>query len=209
MRVSLLFCLLLGVGLAACQADAPEPATDEPIVDSVADDYAVAVISGLNASGVSGTVSFLALGNDGVQIEYDLAGLDEGEHGFHLHQNGSCDPGEDGTPGGAAGGHFNPMESPHGAPTASPSDRHAGDLGNILVSAVATGIARGSVADSVLAFGGPTSVIGKAVILHAGADDLASQPSGDAGARVGCGVIELAERPEAPVVETTDAEPAE
>jgi len=204
MRVSLFFSLLLAVGLAACQTEAPEPLSDEPIVENAADDYAVAVLTGLNESGVSGTVTFLALGNDGVQVDYDLAGLAEGEHGFHLHQNGACESGEDGTPGGAAGGHFNPMESPHGAPTASPAERHAGDLGNVVVSAAANGIARGSIADSVLAFGGPTDVVGKAVILHAGADDLVSQPSGDAGARVGCGVIELAERPEMPSTEAAE-----
>lgn len=206
MRVFLLFSLFLGLGLMGCQDESPETGTDEPVAESdpVSDDYAVAVLTGLNDSGVSGTVTFQALGNDGVQIDYDLEGLTEGEHGFHLHQNGSCEPGEDGTPGGAAGGHFNPMESPHGSPSASPSARHAGDLGNVRVSASASGVARGSIADSVLAFGGPTDVVGKAVILHAGADDLTSQPSGDAGARVGCGVIELAERPEAPAEEAAE-----
>ncbi|GAB5536598.1 MAG: superoxide dismutase family protein [Rubricoccaceae bacterium] len=201
MRASLFFCLLAVAGLAACQSETPDPVSDEPIVEAADDDYAVADITGLNDSGVSGTVTFSALGNEGVQIDYDLAGLGAGEHGFHLHENGSCEPDSAGTPGGAAGGHFNPMESPHGAPTASPSERHAGDLGNVQVSAQANGIARGSIADSVLAFGGPTDVVGKAVILHAGADDLASQPSGDAGARVGCGVIELAERPDASAAE--------
>lgn len=201
MRVSFLLCLGLAIGLAACQTEDPEPVSDEPIVEDVDDDYAVAQITGLNESGVSGTVTFLALGDEGVQIDYDLAGLTEGEHGFHLHENGSCEPDSAGTPGGAAGGHFNPMESPHGAPAASPADRHAGDLGNIQVAAEANGVARGSIADSVLAFGGPTDVVGKAVILHAGADDLESQPSGDAGARVGCGVVELAERPDSSVAE--------
>ena len=209
MRISLLFSFLLLVGLAACQSDAPEPVTEEPIVEQADDDYAVATISGLDESGVSGTVTFLALGNEGVQIDYDLAGLTEGEHGFHIHANGSCEPDSTGTPGGAAGGHFNPSESQHGARTAPLSERHAGDLGNVMVSAQAGGVARGSIADSVLAFGGPTDVVGKAVIVHAGPDDLASQPSGDAGARVGCGVIELAERPETPVVETTEGQGTE
>ncbi|MEO0556948.1 MAG: superoxide dismutase family protein [Bacteroidota bacterium] len=208
MRVSLLFSLVLAIGLAACQSEAPEltaedPSSDPPAVEEVADEYAVAEITGLNDSGVSGTVTFLALGSDGVQIRYDLAGLEGEAHGFHLHENGSCAPGDDGTPGGAAGGHFNPMESPHGAPSASPANRHAGDLGNVRVSAEASGIARGSLADSVLTFGGPTDVVGKAVIVHAGADDLTSQPSGDAGARVGCGVIVLAEQPASPSAETS------
>lgn len=201
MRGSLLLSLLLVfvMGLSACQPEAPEPVSDEPVVETEADDdYAVAQILGLNESGVSGTVTFTALGNDGVQIDYDLAGLSAGEHGFHIHETGSCEPDSTGTPGGAAGGHFNPMGSPHGPRDTTMASRHAGDLGNVRVSPQAGGVARGSIADSVLAFGGPTSIVGKAVILHAGADDLVSQPSGDAGARVGCGVIELAERPEMP-----------
>ena len=85
-----------------------------------------------------------------------------------------------------AGDHFNPLSSPHGAPDSSAARRHAGDLGNVVVEG---GQAVGVRVDSVLAFEGPTSPVGKAVVVHAGADDLVSQPGGDSGARVGCGVI--------------------
>ncbi|PAP74775.1 hypothetical protein B1759_17685, partial [Rubrivirga sp. SAORIC476] len=103
------------------------------------------------------------------------------------------------TPAGAAGGHFNPLSSEHGAPSAAPAQRHAGDLGNIL--AEATGQALGVRIDSVLSFEGPTAILGKAVLVHGGADDLTSQPSGDAGPRVGCAPSAEAEaREDAPVV---------
>ena len=198
MRLTVFSAALL-LSLTACQEDTPAPALDEPVVEQPSgDDFAVARLVGLTDTTVGGTVSFRALGNDGVQIDYDLMGVSAGEHGFHIHQNGSCEPDSTGTPGGAAGGHFNPMGSPHGAPSASPSQRHAGDLGNITVGEAANGVARGSIADSVLALSGPTDVIGKAVILHAGTDDLTTQPSGDAGDRVACGVVEAADGPVLP-----------
>lgn len=189
------FALALSVlTLAAC---ASEPETDTPATDafeadagpeSVADGEGVAsaVIEGLDGSGVSGTVMVRDIG-DAVQVRVRVEGLTPGEHGFHVHEGGSCGPDSTGAPGGAAGGHFNPLASPHGAPSAAPSDRHAGDLGNI--TANAEGVAAGTVVDSVLALTGPTSVIGHAVVVHAGRDDLASQPSGDARSGVGCGVV--------------------
>ena len=145
-------------------------------------------MSEVDGSGVSGVVRFTAL-DDAVEVRYDLSGLSDGPHGFHVHQTGDCSADSTGTPAGAAGGHFNPLASPHGAPSNAPARRHAGDLGNIDAEG---GRAVGVVVDSVLAFSGPTSVLGKAILVHGGEDDLESQPAGDAGARVGCGVIEAA-----------------
>ena len=154
----------------------------------------IAEVDELDGSGVTGSVEFVDLG-DAVEVRYNLSGLTPGEHGFHLHQTGACGPDSTGTPAGAAGGHFNPLSSEHGAPSAAPAQRHAGDLGNIL--AEATGQALGVRIDSVLSFEGPTAILGKAVLVHGGTDDLTSQPSGDAGPRVGCGVIsEVASRSE-------------
>ncbi len=186
--------ILLALTLAACASD---PETDVPATDTFAADagpesvmdsegVASAIIAGLDGSGVSGTVTFRGL-EDAVRIRIRVEGLTPGEHGFHVHEGTSCGPDSTGTPGGAAGGHFNPLASPHGAPSAAPSDRHAGDLGNIVANA--EGVAAGTVVDSVLTLSGPTSVIGHAVVVHSGQDDLTSQPSGDAGARVGCGVV--------------------
>ena len=93
--------------------------------------------------------------------------------------------------GAAAMGHFNPMDTPHGAPDDAMDERHAGDLGNI--TADGDGTATGGMSDEYLTFGGETSVLGHAMMIHGGRDDLTSQPSGAAGGRVGCGLIELAQ----------------
>lgn len=175
--------------LAACAEDpAPEPVAEpaSPPPAASGPERAVAEVGEVAGSGASGTVRFTAL-DGAVEVRYDLAGLTPGEHGFHVHQTGDCGPDSTGTPAGAAGGHFNPLTSPHGAPSAVRTDRHAGDLGNIEVGP--DGRAVGTRVDSVLAFTGPTSMIGKAVMVHAGRDDLESQPSGAAGDRVACGVI--------------------
>ena len=191
--------LLLALATLAACADDPAPATTDPAPPSPAasgPDRAVAQIAEVDGSGLSGTVRFTAL-DDAVEVRYQLSGFaSDGPHGFHVHQTGDCGPDSTGTPAGAAGGHLNPLTSPHGAPSAAPADRHAGDLGNI---AVEGGTAMGTAVDSVLAFDGPTSILGKAVVVHAGEDDLASQPSGDAGDRIGCGVIALADAAGAPV----------
>ena len=180
----------LSFGVSAC-TDAP--ASSDATVAEAAPDPAVpdagvasALIDGLDGSGVSGSVTFRETG-DSLTVHFDLAGLPPGEHGFHVHEGDSCGPDSTGTPGGAAGGHFNPLASPHGAPSAAPADRHAGDLGNI--TADAEGRASGTTVDSLLTLSGPTSVVGHAVVIHGGRDDLTSQPSGDAGARIGCGVV--------------------
>ena len=90
--------------------------------------------------------------------------------------------------GHVSGGHFNPGHKDHGAPTAD--DRHAGDLGNL--HADADGNATVDYVDPLIAFEGATSIIGRGVIVHADADDFKTQPPGNAGKRVACGVIGIA-----------------
>ena len=161
-----------------------------PAAGAMAMGMATAQIGALGGSGVSGTVTFTALDDGHLQVDYALRGLEPGAHGFHVHENGSCAAGEDGTPGGAAGGHFNPANHPHGGPNAAATARHAGDFGN--VEAAADGTASGSFTDTVARLSGADGIAGKALMVHGGVDDLQSQPSGDAGARVGCGVIGMA-----------------
>ncbi len=151
-----------------------------------------ATIGSLGDSGLSGSVTFVQT-DAGLKVAYVLDGLPQGEHGFHVHENGSCADGEDGAPGGGAGGHFNPGGTPHGAPNLPAAERHVGDLGNI--QWLSDGTATGSFTDTIASLEGPDSIVGKALVIHANLDDLASQPSGDAGARVGCGVIAPAELP--------------
>ncbi len=145
---------------------------------------AVAVLHATEGNDVEGTVTFKAV-EGGVKVIADVKGLTPGKHGFHVHQYGDCSK-ADGT---SAGGHFNPEDHQH----AGPMDdmRHVGDLGNL--EADENGMARYERVDSVLALNGPHSIIGRGLIVHAGEDDLTSQPTGAAGARVACGVIGVAE----------------
>lgn len=182
---------LAAVSLSACGALAG--GGDPGLGDQARTATAQLSSPGGASTGVAGTVTFTEL-DGGVYLSFEITGLEPGQHGFHVHEGASCaaaDTDGDGAPeaGGAAGGHFNPMGSPHGAPSDEPDARHAGDLGNI--TADADGLAVGGREDGVLTFGGPTSLIGRAMLVHSGADDLTSQPSGDAGSRVACGVIAL------------------
>jgi superoxide dismutase, Cu-Zn family len=120
----------------------------------------------------------------GVHVVGSFSGLVFGEHGFHVHEKGDCSA-PDGT---SAGGHVNPATKPHAAREAA--ERHAGDLGNL--KADPYGLARVDFVDSTLSLSGPDSIIGRAVIVHEKADDFKTQPTGNAGARQACGVIEAA-----------------
>jgi Cu-Zn family superoxide dismutase len=157
-----------------------------PIVDAQTDKpsaqtNAIAVLHPTEGSKVSGKVTFSATA-DGVRVEAEIKGLTPGKHGFHVHELGDCSSAD----GNSAGAHFNPTNEPHGAPTAK--ERHDGDMGNI--EADASGVAKLSYVDQELSLApGERSIIGRAVIVHTKADDLKSQPTGDAGGRVACGVI--------------------
>jgi Cu-Zn family superoxide dismutase len=165
-------------GSAFAQADAK--ATHEHKV-AAAPTAAVAVLQA-TAKGpqVKGTISFTKA-PDGIKVEGEITGLTPGKHGFHVHEFGDVTS-QDGT---SAGGHFNPSSAPHGAPDSD--KRHAGDFGN--VEADQTGTAKISFVDKQISFEGPTSILGRGLVVHAKADDLKTQPSGDAGDRVAVGVI--------------------
>lgn len=133
---------------------------------------------------VTGTVTFTQADDGGVHIVADLSGLEPNtEHGFHIHEKGDLSA-PDLT---SAGGHFNPEGHHHGAPK---SGAHAGDLGN--VKADASGNAHKEMTvDNITLGDGPNSIIGRAVIVHGKADDLKSDPAGNAGPRIAGGVIEM------------------
>lgn len=128
-------------------------------------------------------------GDGPVTVTGEISGLTAGKHGFHVHEFG------DNTNGcTSAGPHFNPYKKEHGAPDAEV--RHVGDLGNI--EADASGIAKVNLSDSLISLSGPNSIIGRTVVVHADVDDLGlgghelSKTTGNAGGRIGCGVIGLA-----------------
>jgi Cu-Zn family superoxide dismutase len=145
---------------------------------------AVCILYPTEGHNVSGKVSFTKT-NGGIIVVADIYGLSEGKHGFHIHEFGDCSSPD----GKSAGGHFNPEGKAHGSP--GDSIRHVGDLGN--VTADSTGTAHLELTDTMLAFTGSHSIIGRAVIVHEGEDDLKSQPTGNAGARVAYGVIGIAQ----------------
>jgi Cu-Zn family superoxide dismutase len=146
--------------------------------------HAVAKLQPTAGNKASGTVTFETMGGK-VRVTAELQGLPPGPHGFHIHEYGDCSA-ADGT---SAGGHFNPAGTLHGAPDNPTDRRHVGDLGNL--QAGEDGTAHYDREDAVISLEGPDSIIGKAVVVHAQADDLTSQPTGAAGPRLACGVIRV------------------
>ena len=146
---------------------------------------AVCVLMPTKASNghAQGTVTFTQT-DDGVEITGQITGLTPGKHGFHVHEFGDLSSAD----GMATGGHFNPDKEKHGGP--HDKERHVGDLGN--VEADATGKVTLKTTDKLIQLHGPHSIIGRGLIVHAKADDLKTQPTGDAGGRVAQGVIGVA-----------------
>jgi Cu-Zn family superoxide dismutase len=144
---------------------------------------ATATLMPLGKSAVSGSFILTELVDGGVRVVGTVHGLESGGlHGFHVHAKGDCSAPD----GSSAGGHFNPQDKPHGDPGTAAS--HLGDLGN--VQADHAGNAEVFVVKKEANLGdGPLSFIGRSLIVHRGVDDLASQPAGNSGDRVGCAVI--------------------
>jgi Cu-Zn family superoxide dismutase len=169
-----------GFCLTACKSDAGKTHAQ---VSSKTGTKAKVILKPTKGNKVTGTVTF-AVVSDGVKVVADIDGLTPGKHGFHVHEFGDCSAPD----GSSAGGHFNPTKKDHGAPDTADSD--VGDLGNI--TADANGHAHFERIDKVIALKGENNVIGRSMIVHEKADDF-SQPVGNAGGRLACGVIEVVE----------------
>ncbi len=168
------------VALAAAVSSAQKPAEH---AEAAPITRAIAVLHATKSGGdASGTVTFTKV-EGGVRVEAKITGLTPGPHGFHIHEFGDCSSPD----AMSTGGHFNPKGNPHGALGAK---RHVGDLGNI--EADAKGVATYDKIDSELMFHGESSILGRGLIVHEKADDLKTQPTGNAGGRVACGVIGVA-----------------
>ncbi|MBC8344821.1 MAG: superoxide dismutase family protein [Candidatus Marinimicrobia bacterium] len=148
---------------------------------------AIASIESKNGSSASGTIVF-SEEKGAVKIKATISGLGEGPVAIHLHSVGDCSSDD----GKSAGGHWNPTKEDHGEWGKAPF--HSGDIGNINVDP--NGIGKLTLVDQHgrWSIGGTTEtdIIGKSIIIHAGMDDMASQPSGAAGMRIGCAVIKKA-----------------
>jgi Cu-Zn family superoxide dismutase len=151
--------------------------------DSYEPKKAICVVSPTQGNVVTGTITFIKV-EEGIKVIADIQGLSKGKHGFHIHEFGDCSA-PDGT---SAGGHFNPSKTLHGAPHVA--DRHAGDMGNI--EADESGKGHLEYVDRTITMDGEASIIGKSMIIHASEDDYSTQPTGNAGARIACGIIEVA-----------------
>jgi Cu-Zn family superoxide dismutase len=156
--------------LAACQTT-----PDEPL-------RATAALQSTKGSKAIGEVTFEQVG-DKVRVIVFAQGLQPGQqHGFHIHEAGDCSSGD----GMSAKGHFNPHGKPHGHPQSEA--RHAGDLPAL----VANKAGRAKLDETISGISltpGPGNIIGRGMIIHADPDDYRTQPTGNAGARLACGVI--------------------
>lgn len=154
--------------LAACATMTPGPKVSA----------ALAPTAGNKAAG---SVSFTSSG-DRVRVVAKVSGLQPGSHGFHIHEKGDCSAAD----GMSAGGHFNPTSKPHGNPTSG--EHHGGDM-PMLEADAAGNAALDVTLDTITLGSDANSIIGRAVIVHKDADDFKTQPTGNSGARVACGVI--------------------
>jgi len=172
--------IVVALGVLALSACASAPV--EPL-------RATAQLKPTKGNHAFGEVTFEQVG-DKVHVLANLRGLGSGqEHGFHIHEVGDCSSGD----GTSTKGHFNPFGKAHGR--AGAGEHHAGDLPS-LKGSVGKGKAGGHgkldvMLEGITVASGPASIVGRGLIIHAGPDDYKTQPTGNSGARIACGVIKL------------------
>ena len=172
------------------QATAPAeaPAANAPAADAAAEPAQITARATLTSAAGASASGNLELTSEGVAVRVrgEIAGLAPGkEHGFHVHEKGDCSPPDF----SSAGEHLNPTKDPHGGPKSA--SRHLGDLPNLKADenghvALDVSIPGATLEDKD---GGPNQILGKALVIHAMPDDYKTQPAGDSGARIACGVI--------------------
>lgn len=142
---------------------------------------ALASLAGRSGSQAQGSAEFTSNG-DGVLVALRVTGLTPGQHGIHLHEVGDCSAAD----ASSAKGHFNPGASAHGHYAAEA--HHAGDLPNLVADSKGEATYRAEVHGVTLTTG-PQGLIGRSIVIHADPDDYRSQPAGNSGPRIACGVI--------------------
>ena len=147
-----------------------------------ADGLAEAQVAPTAGNTAKGTVTFMEKGGR-IQFVARVSGLTPGGHGFHVHEKGDCSAPD----GMSAGGHFNPSGKPHGNP--DQGDHHAGDMPMLMADTAGNAELKAELKSATVS-DGPASIVGRAVIVHASPDDFKTQPTGNSGGRVACGVIQ-------------------
>jgi len=196
-KISLLLTLCILVTVFACKKDKKENTEIETTETTEMEEPAVVetavnvekikvALNAKSGSNVTGNAVFRQ-DNDQVTFTAIMSGLEPGTHAIHLHETADCSA-DDGT---SAGGHWNPTGQPHGK-WGDAAGYHKGDIGNFNADEKGNGTITITTDEWCIGCGDPAKdVLGKAIIVHKGADDFTSQPSGAAGARVSCaGVIE-------------------
>ncbi len=169
------------VFLAACSSTPKAP----PAAPAGPTTHAAANLASASGSLVSGRVTLVSMPG-GAHVTGVVGGLPaNGKFGFHVHEKGDCSA-VDAT---SAGGHFNPATSSHGR--VHHGTHHAGDMDNLQSDAEGVATISAHLSGVTLGDGSATDIAGRAVIVHADPDDYVSQPTGNAGARVACGVIAI------------------
>ncbi len=172
--------------LAACgSSPAPKPAAPPPVATVSTAKMAEANLSPASASLVSGRLALVPEAG-GVHISGVIGGLPRGrEAAFHVHEKGDCSA----VDASSAGNHFNPTQQAHGRATSGA--HHAGDMDNLQADAQGVVNVDVHLRGVTLGGGAANDIAGRALVVHAGADDYRSQPAGNAGARVACAVIRV------------------
>lgn len=179
------------IALSACSSSAPTKstapaaATSTPTAPAAQSTAKSATVNLASASGslVSGKLTIVPMGN-GVHLTGEIGGLSPGStHAIHIHEKGDCSAAD----ASSAGGHFNPSAQPHGK--VGSGAHHGGDMDNLVANAEGVAQVNAHAEGVTLGGGAANDVAGKAVIVHAAADDYRTQPTGNAGGRVACGVI--------------------
>lgn len=187
------FTLALGIAMAivACaqtkdKTGEAEDSMAEPPVLKATETYQSITTELISTSGsdLKGTVTFAGTESSNINLTVELSGIAPGQHAVHIHETGDCSA-SDGT---SAGGHWNPMGVNHGH-RLEDEEFHKGDIGNITIGNDSTGTLSMEIEGWTIGGDSTSNILNRAVIVHAGPDDFTSQPSGAAGARIGCGVI--------------------
>jgi Cu-Zn family superoxide dismutase len=172
--------LLAVVVLTACpKKETTEAKTAAPAAKPVG----YGILAPKSGSQLNGNASFFPAANGEVRVVVTVASATPGSHGVHIHEKGDCSAPD----AASAGGHLNPKTDKHGGPATE--HHHAGDLGNIVVDDKGQGRLEITVKGLVLDNDSPNGVLNRSVVVHEKADDLATDPSGNSGARIGCAVI--------------------